>query len=385
MKRNIILSTVLVLASLLLIFMMKESSSSGTEQLVFSENLSLQEISQANKVPLKEILHTLSHDNKNAWNLSKNTPIKKLPVNLTAVKEAVEHAREGNMSFPVVLRYLLWAFLLPFVLLFFMTKKKIRLKRRIYMFAGLHVFGIFLGSEPNPMEAIVKAFKVLNNMTGNTELVILSLLFFSLFSVMGRKFICSWGCQLGMLQESFFNIPVFKGKYKYKIPFSISLISRVTFFIAFLLLLFGFTPLGKDIVLYHYVNFFKFFRFKTLSLFALSVLPLFFLANIFLFRPFCQLICPFGLYAWLLENIAINKISISEEDCIHCKRCVKACPVESMKITYGKDRKFFIPDCWSCGRCIEACPVDAVRYGRIIPAGGYIKTEKNSVKHNASK
>ena len=85
-------------------------------------------------------------------------------------------------------------------------------------------------------------------------------------------------------------------------------------------------------------------------------------ASLFIYRPFCQFICPFGLYSWLLENISIKRIKIIEDKCIKCEKCVKTCPTQAMKGIYEKKRKHFLPDCWSCGACIEACPTDAIKY-----------------------
>lgn len=119
----------------------------------------------------------------------------------------------------------------------------------------------------------------------------------------------------------------------------------------------------KDFVIYHHINYFKIFNFGGLAVVALYSLPIFILASLFIFRFYCQLICPFGLYAWLLENIAINKIKIIEDKCIECRKCVKDCPTEAMKGIYENERKYFLPDCWSCGVCIETCPTNAIKYG----------------------
>ena len=90
--------------------------------------------------------------------------------------------------------------------------------------------------------------------------------------------------------------------------------------------------------------------------------PIFIVASFYIYRPFCQFICPFGLYAWLLENTAMYKIKINENQCTKCQKCVDRCPTEAMKGIYEKKRDYFLPDCWSCGECIEVCPENAVKY-----------------------
>ena len=102
---------------------------------------------------------------------------------------------------------------------------------------------------------------------------------------------------------------------------------------------------------------------RILSLvFGILTLPILILSSLYVYRPFCQLICPFGLYAWLLENFAVNKITINEDKCKNCKECVNSCPTQAMKGIYEKRRAYFLPDCWACGKCIEVCPTDAIKY-----------------------
>jgi len=173
---------------------------------------------------------------------------------------------------------------------------------------------------------------------------------------------------LGALQESIFNLPVFKRKYQFKIPFILSLFLRLTLFGVFLGLLFGF-GYGivngiKNFVIYHHINYFKVFNLHDLALVSLYFLPLFVLLSVFVYRPFCQLICPFGLYSWVLENLAFNKVRIDEKKCTKCGKCVSSCPTEAMKGIYSYKRKHFLPDCWSCGICIGACPTGAIEYKR---------------------
>ncbi|MFC1546688.1 4Fe-4S binding protein, partial [bacterium] len=242
----------------------------------------------------------------------------------------------------------------------------IKVQRKIILLITVTLFGFVLGDTPNPMETIVKIFKMFNKMGGDPKVLWVSFIIFTLFSVIGSKLICSWGCQLGALQESIFNIPVFKKKYTLKIPFILSLMIRILIFVTFLILLFGFAT-GivynvKRFVIYHHVNYFKIFYFQDLAGIAWYTLPIFASASLLIYRPFCHYICPFGLYSWILQNIALKKININESKCIKCDKCILACPTEAMNKIYENKNNYFLPDCWSCGLCIDACPVDAIKY-----------------------
>jgi len=369
MKKIIIILVSVIIVTVVLSLYMKWDSFGVKRELSFSSEMTLKELAIKNDVPLKEILHILSHDNLAVWNLSREKPIKDLPLSSDDIEHALGHIAEEDRPFRDVAKYILWAVWLSFVLVVVLSKKKIQNLRKIILLFTILIFGVILGATPNPMESIVKLFKMLNGMEGDPKGLITGFILFSIFSLLGSKLICSWGCQLGALQESVFNIPLFKKKYAFQIPFVISLSVRVIIFIVFFMLLFG---LGRgvimgvrDFVIYHQVNYFKIFNFHDLAVFALLTLPIFVIASFFIFRPFCQFICPFGLYSWLLENVAVNKIKIIDDKCTECKKCVKACPTQAMKGIYEGKRRYFLPDCWSCGLCIEECPTNAVVYGDI--------------------
>jgi NAD-dependent dihydropyrimidine dehydrogenase PreA subunit len=361
-KKNLFIAVFLVSVTVLASVFMKWEDLTKTEKgIYFSEQANLKELAKRNNIPLKEILHHLSHEDYKYWQLPRNKPLEQLAIDPVLVKHAIEHESEGSPVFDIA-KFILWAVLLSIVVLYVLKNKSIGKFRLIAMPLSVLVFGVILADSPNPMEATVKLFKLFNKMAGEPIIVITSFILFTLFSIWGAKLICSWGCHLGTLQESLFNIPVFKKKYKFQVPFAISLVIRLAFFIVFIMLLFGIGLDIKNFVIYHQVNYFKLFRPANMAPFALYSLPVLVVASFFVFRPFCQFLCPFGLWAWLLQNIAINKIRIERDKCIDCKKCEKACPTEAMKGIYENKRKLFLPDCWSCGKCIDACPTNAIQY-----------------------
>ncbi len=365
-EKNILILTGILLSILIAsVFLLRDSRVEIDSRTVLPK-MTLKEIASENSVPVKEILHILGHEDRSVWDMSRNKPIASLGIRKEAIEEAIAHIKEERDPLRDSLKYILWVALLGFVLLFVLKGENIGKIRRILLPLVVIVFGVFLGATPNPMESVVKVLKLLNNMESGALGIWISFSVFTLFSLLGAKFICSWGCQLGAVQESLFNIPVFKKKYSWKVPFVVSLSVRILVFAIFSILFFG---LGADIsqgiknyVAYHHVNFFKIFEVHDIAKIALLSLPLFAIASLFVFRPFCQFICPFGLYSWILENFAANRIKIDNDKCTQCQQCVKACPTEAMKEIVAKRRKYFLPDCWSCGKCIEECPTKAIEY-----------------------
>ena len=60
-------------------------------------------------------------------------------------------------------------------------------------------------------------------------------------------------------------------------------------------------------------------------------------------------------------TIKEQKVSIIEEECIGCKKCIDACPVDA--IVGSADMMHSVIDdiCTGCELCIEPCPVDCIK------------------------
>ncbi len=141
---------------------------------------------------------------------------------------------------------------------------------------------------------------------------------------------------------------------------------RITVYLFFFLLLFEILNInqgGPGSILYHHFNLFKIYNPYDLAQFTVLLIPVLLVASLIIFRPFCHTICPFGLWAWLLENVALYKVRrIEPGACVDCGMCEEACPTEAMKSIIENKRTYFRPDCWSCGNCIDACPNDVLGF-----------------------
>jgi len=128
------------------------------------------------------------------------------------------------------------------------------------------------------------------------------------------------------------------------------------------MLLFLFGSLGgrKGTVVYHYINPFNFFDwdFETVSITLTIIVAL--AGSFIVYRPFCQLVCPFGLVSWITERFSIFRVVIDKNKCTQGGACIRICPLESAKgLVYGNK----LPqDCFSCARCLTVCPEDAIQY-----------------------
>ncbi len=82
----------------------------------------------------------------------------------------------------------------------------------------------------------------------------------------------------------------------------------------------------------------------------------------FIDRGWCRYLCPIGAMYGPLNKVSMTDLEFKEERCIHCQKCIKACP---MAIN-PKENKLD-PECIRCGRCEEVCPVGAQVWTPVNP------------------
>jgi len=362
----------------ILAFLIKYPPIQKTQPIMIQDTMSLRHIAERNDVPLHALTPLLSPEERlNVLTTFENIhkSLRNLSIDKQNIRAAIQAERTLGVPFRNLLRYILLILWIGSAGLLLFRKKNILRIRTVWLVFTVLVFGFILGASPNPMEAIVRLHKLIKGIPGNPlVLVIAGFTIFSLLSILGSRMLCSWGCPLGALQESLYNIPVFKTfKKKHKLSFSASIAVRITVYLFFILLLFGILNInqgGPGSILYHHFNLFKLFAPYELAVFSLFLIPIFVLASLSIFRPFCHTICPFGLWAWFLEKVAIYQVKkIHPESCVDCRACEQACPTGAIQSIITEDKRFFQPDCWSCARCLDACPQGTLEFSSIRHSG----------------
>lgn len=231
-----------------------------------------------------------------------------------------------------------------------LRRRKVTSKVRLaFLAGGVLVFGFAFGAlipgglNPNPVLSL-RTFLTGILGPGQLLLPIAAMLVILLLAVwISNKSICGWACQLGLLQDLIHRVDL----PKWEPPFWLSNSVRV---LALIALVAGLVAAGVDWI--GIVDPFQPFSFNLswgIGLFSAAVLA----ASLFISRPWCRFLCPFGLVGWLVEQVSLLRPRIDRDVCKKCLLCVKACPSGAMGDFY-EDRKIHA-DCFACGACIEAC------------------------------
>jgi len=143
-------------------------------------------------------------------------------------------------------------------------------------------------------------------------------LIFALF--MGRVF-CGAACPLGAIQE----LVIFK-------PISIpSPLNKVLGLIPYLYLGLSilYAATNTDFIICRYDPFIGIFRMDA-SFEMLILGGSFLLLGMFVARPYCRFLCPYGVLLNWMSSVSKWHLSITPSECVDCKLCAHSCPVDAI-------------------------------------------------------
>jgi len=107
----------------------------------------------------------------------------------------------------------------------------------------------------------------------------------------------------------------------------------------------------RDFLICRYDPFVGLFRF-TGAAWMLGLGGAFLLAGVFVGRPYCRWLCPYGALLSAFSRYAWRSFSITPDRELDCGLCRSACPYGAIE----KNRAVGTA-CFACGRCYSTCPV----------------------------
>ncbi|TFG24610.1 MAG: 4Fe-4S binding protein [Promethearchaeota archaeon] len=243
-------------------------------------------------------------------------------------------------------------------------KQKITKKKSIIIYLiSIIIGGIILGGIPNvvmPIQQILSALGGNAIITSLIPMIIVLIILLLTTLVFGRIF-CGYACPVGAVQELISKIKFkssIKGqkniKFKIDISEKTARIIRWSFFAVVILII-----VVWNIALLQLLNPFVGYSFFRDPLAMVLLIPLISLISvmvlsIFIYRPWCRLLCPFGALAGFTSRFSKLKYCRTEA-CTDCGLCEKICPTQE---SYKNSSK---GECYYCNRCVDICPVDAIK------------------------
>jgi ferredoxin len=161
-------------------------------------------------------------------------------------------------------------------------------------------------------------------------------LLFALF--VGRVF-CGGVCPLGALQELIILKPVSIPKGLQK---ALGLIPYAYLGLAVL-----YAATKTDFIICRYDPFVGIFRMDAPYLMLLLGAG-FVLLGLFVARPYCRFLCPYGVLLNWMSSSSWKHLTITPAECIDCKLCENSCPVDAIKkpvvepVSTGQDTRRFL-------------------------------------------
>src|SRR5664280_216591 len=159
-----------------------------------------------------------------------------------------------------------------------------------------------------------------------------ALLFFIiplLFALSFGRVFCAGVCPLGAIQELTGLKPV-------KLPKSVELTLALVPFI-YLAIAILFASTNSQFIICRYDPFVGIFRLDapyTMIIFGALLL----LAGIFVNRPYCRFLCPYGVLLNIFSRFAGKHLTITPAECINCRLCEEVCPYDAI-IPSDKEQK----------------------------------------------
>lgn len=359
-----LMASVLVLSSLSVkLWGEKPEKTKEPQALTILDDMTLEEFGRANQVSnpiLKKVFGLTSREDLQKKMRDFGLPPEEITrrVNQTS---ALASEEESKNWIKIPIKFALWILFLGIV--FFLMKKRrmTPARRRFFFLLAVVIFGIVLGSDPSPMGTVKDAIVLFGKSGVIFPPRMIALTLFLLTVFLANKFICSWGCQFGTLQDLLFRFnrdsKDRKGLLRqFKPPFAVTNTVRILFFIA---IVWGAFAWKTDLM--ESFDPFKVFNPSRLGTVGLVFAGTLSLASIFVYRPWCHLFCPFGLVGWVAEKLSRFKINVNYDTCIACEACAKACPSTVMNAIL-KQEQVTIPDCFACSTCIQTCPTQSIHF-----------------------
>lgn len=197
-----------------------------------------------------------------------------------------------------------------------------------------------------------------------------------LYSIILGRTICGFLCPVGLIQELLYKIKTPKLK-KSKVTRILSYFKYILLLILVIILPLIYALKANNIPLPAFCKYIcpagtlegailllsnpnnnSFFgMLGVLFTWKFTLLVIFIIASIFIFRFFCRFFCPLGALYGLFNKISILGVKVDKTKCNSCQACVTHCKMDIKEV--GDH------ECIQCGECRKVCPCKAIDWKAI--------------------
>ncbi len=222
--------------------------------------------------------------------------------------------------------------------------------RHVLLIASIAYFGFFEGSCLCTNGALqnIFLFSALGRWAGVIEAAIQVVLVFLVIYLFGNLF-CGWICHKGAVQEF-----LFRQQLHVKVPEPIDRwLQKIKYVLLAMIILW---PLLLREKLFLKIDPFKALFNLEGTTFLLLFGGVVLLSSLFLFRPFCRYVCPFGAAAGIVNRLGLFRLKMKPgRNCTGCNACLSRCPAAAVRPRRGQEAVCDPVNCLACGECILAC------------------------------
>ena len=226
--------------------------------------------------------------------------------------------------------------------------------RPLFLMGSLVIFGFYNGGCPCVLGSFQNFILFpLENSIDFTGLVLFPGIILLTF-IFGKTF-CGWVCHLGALQEFIYK----SNRLQFlKSPKTQTILRTMRYIVLASLLLQ--LIITKENLFEHIDPFRVAFNLTSRYPVGWVLLGLLLLTSLFLYRPFCNGVCPVGLVLSQIEKIPWAIAMRKNSNCIECNKCTSACSGNAIR----KNEDLITDACIMCGDCMNVCKANGISPSR---------------------
>lgn len=199
--------------------------------------------------------------------------------------------------------------------------------------------------------------------------------FLMFFGSLFGRFVCGWLCPFGLVQDLVHKIPVLKRFKRKNLPghkylIYLKYVILIVFVIILPSVIVNVAGIGSPWFCEYICPSGTMFGGVLLTLlnkglrsaigvrfvWKVTLLCIFLICDLIVYRPFCKYICPLGAIYGLFNPISLYRFKIDNDACVKCGKCQDVCKID-IKVWENPNSR----ECIRCGDCKKACPKKAIR------------------------